>query len=132
MSAITWIIIILIIISILVTVTEVGLRFAMLERTKGEKKGDDPAFMISDGGSGTKGPAILLHPSPPQMLDGSGVSQDVDGSTSLVDEASMSDLEILAQELGLLRNASLSDVRRGIWELKRQSGEGATQGEVDL
>jgi hypothetical protein len=35
MSTITWIIIVLIVVSIAVTVTEVGLRFGMLEKGKG-------------------------------------------------------------------------------------------------
>jgi hypothetical protein len=49
MSYITWIIIILIVISIVVTVTEVGLRFGMLSRdkAKGEVVGD-----ILGGGDG--------------------------------------------------------------------------------
>lgn len=37
MSTITWIIIVLIVISIAVTVTEVGLRFGILERGKSER-----------------------------------------------------------------------------------------------
>ena len=40
MSAITWIIIVLIIISILVTVTEVGLRFGMLSKEKDNRNND--------------------------------------------------------------------------------------------
>lgn len=39
MSTITWIIIVLIVISIAVTVTEVGLRFAILEKEKSGKTG---------------------------------------------------------------------------------------------
>lgn len=43
MSYITWIIIILIFISIIVTVTEVGLRFGILSREKGKRdNGDTP------------------------------------------------------------------------------------------
>lgn len=41
MSAITWIVIVLIVISIIVTVTEVGLRFGILQKSK------------ADGGSGS-------------------------------------------------------------------------------
>lgn len=37
MSKITWIIIVLIVVSIAVTVTEVGLRFGLLQKGKGEK-----------------------------------------------------------------------------------------------
>lgn len=36
MSAITWIVIVLIVISIIVTVTEVGLRFGILQKSKGD------------------------------------------------------------------------------------------------
>ncbi len=39
MSTITWIIIVLIVVSIGVTVTEVGLRFGMLEKGKNERAG---------------------------------------------------------------------------------------------
>lgn len=39
MSTITWIVIVLIVISIAVTVTEVGLRFGMLEKGRGERAG---------------------------------------------------------------------------------------------
>lgn len=39
MSTITWIIIVLIVVSIGVTVTEVGLRFGMLEKGKNERSG---------------------------------------------------------------------------------------------
>ncbi|KAL0935081.1 Sad1-interacting factor 3 [Colletotrichum truncatum] len=52
MSYITWIIIVLIIISILVTVTEVGLRFGILSKNKGE--GEKAAVpLISAGGGQT-------------------------------------------------------------------------------
>ena len=46
----------------------------------------------------------------------------------LEDEASMSDLEILARALGLQGNASLIDVKRSIWELRQtdRSGSGVT------
>ena len=40
MSTITWIIIVLIVISIIVTITEVGLRFGILAKEKGRREGD--------------------------------------------------------------------------------------------
>lgn len=46
MSSITWIIIILIVVSILVTVTEVTLRFAILEKGKGQKGGGDEGAQL--------------------------------------------------------------------------------------
>jgi hypothetical protein len=46
MSTITWIIIVLIVISILVTVTEVGLRFGILAKEKGRREGG------GEGGAG--------------------------------------------------------------------------------
>ncbi|EFQ27827.1 hypothetical protein CGRA01v4_02744 [Colletotrichum graminicola] len=49
MSYITWIVIVLIIISILVTMTEVGLRFGML--TKNNGKGTDVPLIAAGGGS---------------------------------------------------------------------------------
>ena len=56
MSSITWIIIILIVVSILVTVTEVGLRFGILEKEKGRGRdgsdGTGPGNVIG-GGNGT-------------------------------------------------------------------------------
>ena len=50
MSYITWIIIILIVISIIVTVTEVGLRFGMLSQAKG-REGGGAGNVIGGGGA---------------------------------------------------------------------------------
>lgn len=96
MTYITWIIIVLIVISILVTVTEVALRFAMLQKSSAE---------------GRAGQAIIVPPAP--MLDGPTGMQ-------------VSGLEILARELGIEANATIDDVRRGIWELKQGNADGAT------
>lgn len=49
MSYITWIIIILIVISIIVTVTEVGLRFGMLSQAKGREGGGAGNVIGGDG-----------------------------------------------------------------------------------
>ena len=101
MSAITWIVIILILVSILVTVTEVGLRFAMLERSK--KTGDaaaSPAQQISWHHSSPPQP-LLLHSQPHQ-------------SQTTQAEMVPSALEELAATLGLEGNATLEDVKEGI------------------
>ncbi|KAJ3526394.1 hypothetical protein NM208_g11210 [Fusarium decemcellulare] len=91
MSYITWIIIVLIVISIMVTVTEVAIRFGMLSKAKG-----------------TEGKSVVTVP-----VLGAGVQ----------DQASLppSDLEILAQTLGLQANASFEEVRQGIWALQKDS-----------
>ncbi len=54
MSYITWIIIILIVISIIVTVTEVGLRFGILSREKGRERDNvgSPGNVIGGGDGG--------------------------------------------------------------------------------
>lgn len=91
MSYITWIIIVLIVISIMVTVTEVAIRFGMLHKAKGP----------------------VANPSLAMPVLGEGVS----GSIPLPP----SDLEILAQTLGLQANASFDQVRQGIWALREES-----------
>ena len=109
MSVITWIIIILIGVSICVTVAEVVLRFAML--SAGGPKPPDAATLVEEvesGGGG--GGGLLMSPAAPLLLDASRGEDD--GTVGL------SDLEILARELGLQGNASLDDVKRGIWDLK--------------
>jgi hypothetical protein len=111
MSAITWIIIILIIVSILVTVTEVTLRFAMLEKSKNdEKKWRDghPADVAVAAvkwshKKSSDDDAVVFAPPPSPVVPGQ----------------QLSDLEILARELGLMQDASLEDVRQGIWNLKQ-------------
>lgn len=111
MSAITWIIIILIIVSILVTVTEVVLRFAMLRR--------DGATDVSPAIAGSSTGTVIVPPAPPLLLNG-GVDEDPS-------DAGLSDLEVLARALGLQNNASLGDVKKGIWELRRQEEARATE-----
>ncbi|KAM0253191.1 hypothetical protein ACHAP5_000663 [Fusarium lateritium] len=89
MSYITWIIIILIIVSIMVTVTEVGIRFGMLSKAKGT--GINRVVAAPVLGDGLDRPAL-----PP------------------------SDLEVLAETLGLQANASFDDVRQSIWALQKK------------
>ncbi|VTO84641.1 hypothetical protein QX201_001720 [Fusarium graminearum] len=87
MSYITWIIIVLIILSIMVTTAEVGIRFGMLNKAKG-----------------TNINRIITAP-----VLGHGMEQTV---------LPPSDLEILAQTLGLQANASFEDVHKSIWALQ--------------
>lgn len=75
-------------ISILVTVAEVGIRFSMLSKAKGD--GIHPAISVV----GQAGDYIQLPPS---------------------------DLELLAQTLGLEANASFDDVRREASVLRKLS-----------
>lgn len=114
MSAITWIIIVLIIVSILVTVTEVALRFAMLRRS-----GNTPPKPVIPP------PSAILEHAPvlgQPLLHNPGVSQ-VEGDMPQTDiresDAGLSDLEILARTLGLPGNASLDDIQHGIWQLRQ-------------
>lgn len=113
MSYITWIIIALIVLSILVTVTEVGLRFGMLEKSK---RNDEEG-----GNNGTKcsgSDVTWSTQGNPAML-----SMPVDGTKYAA--LASSDLEVLARALGLEDQATLEDVRRGIWHLRHGSGSGS-------
>ncbi|UKZ75900.1 hypothetical protein TrVFT333_003596 [Trichoderma virens FT-333] len=106
MSYITWIIIALIVLSILVTVTEVGLRFGMLEKSK---RSDDNS---GNNGTNCAGTDVTWSTNgSPTML-----SMPVDGAKQAA--LASSDLEILAHALGLEGQATVEDVRRGIWHLR--------------
>lgn len=131
MSYITWIIIALIVLSILVTVTEVGLRFVMLERSK---RSDDNSSNngtscagadVTWSPNGKPGEAVLTTPllvAPPPA----GMSVPVDRAGEKRHAAlAPSDLEILARALGLEGDATLEDVRRGIWHLRQDSALGS-------
>lgn len=120
MSYITWIIIALIVLSILVTVTEVGLRFVMLERSNrnddnGTNNGTNCAGAdVTWNTNGKLGEAVLT------TLPPAGLSVPVDRSGEKRHAAlAPSDLEILARTLGLEGDATLEDVRRGIWHLRQ-------------
>lgn len=112
MSWITWVIIILILISLAVTTTEVALRFAMLSRSKGREAPKPLALTPSDDAiqwSTTSPDDVVLVP--PPELDPA--------------EARPSDLEILARALGIQANASLEDVHRGIHDLRQARADAA-------
>ena len=119
MSAITWIIIVLIAVSILVTTTEVGLRFGMLER---ERNRVPPGMRA---GAGAAGDVSWSRAS----LAGEVVAGGVPSRQPLGADADLgrSDLEELALAVGLRANASLDDVKRGIWDLR--NGEAAGEAE---
>ncbi|PHH71357.1 hypothetical protein CDD80_5344 [Ophiocordyceps camponoti-rufipedis] len=99
MSYITWIIIILIVVSILVTVTEVGLRFGMLSKSSDKAKGLAGVAAVSWAGGSSPGavPEMVLVPP----------AADVD------------EIGKLALVLGLQSNASFDDVQQGIIDLRR-------------
>ncbi|GAB0134154.1 hypothetical protein EsDP_00002536 [Epichloe bromicola] len=108
MSYITWIVIILILASILVTLTEVILRFALLKKNSANAKLGQAYTSISWNGNinPAKVPEILALPS-------------TTASTQSRDETTaVADLEILALTLGLPSNATLEDIKQGIGHLK--------------
>ena len=112
MSAITWIVIILILVSILVTVTEVGLRFAMLERSNRTGKDLEGSKALIDAGAS-------------QINWAQGANPDT-AATVVTDMAQEpSDLEVLARTLGLNANASLEDVKKSIAELQQDAEDRA-------
>ncbi|ATY61882.1 sporulation RMD8 [Cordyceps militaris] len=110
MSSITWIVIILILVSILVTVTEVGLRFVMLERSK-------------QPGEVTAAPATtpLLLPPPPQLRVGPPMAPEGERHTGRLRPSMSSPLEELARTLGLEANATLDDVKSSIRTLQDEA-----------
>ncbi|OAA39170.1 sporulation protein RMD8 [Metarhizium rileyi] len=123
MSYITWIVIILIVGSILVTVTEVILRFVMLKKSGSNAKLNEPFASISWSGridpAGV--PKIMSIPSAslPGQPRTSTTSRVDAGAYKTADVEAYSDLEVLAVTLGLQSNATLADVRRSIRHLKR-------------
>jgi hypothetical protein len=111
MSVITWIVIVLIVLSILVSVTEVGLRFALLHTSQNKK---NSALAAHRGRSDELG---LVQP--PRLL----ASRDPDQVST---DSPSSDLEVLAKALGLTPNATLADITGSIRDLKQQGQSCAT------
>jgi hypothetical protein len=129
MSYITWIVIALIVLSILVTVTEVGLRFGMLERSKrsDDSSGKNGTSCVGAdmawSNNGNPSEAVLTTPPLIVVPPSAGLSMPVDRAGEKRHAAlAPSDLEILARALGLEDHATVEDVRLGIWHL-RQSGD---------
>ncbi|TFB02869.1 Sporulation protein RMD8 [Trichoderma ghanense] len=117
MSYITWIIIALIVLSILVTVTEVGLRFGMLQKNKQNDEG-------GNNGTSCSGSDVAWSSKVPEVVLETPLSQPASGSMRHAALAS-SDLEMLARALGLEESASVEDVRRGIWHLRQGRNSGS-------
>ncbi|KAK5992885.1 Sad1-interacting factor 3 [Cladobotryum mycophilum] len=124
MSSITWIVIILIVVSITVSCLEVGLRFRMLTGNHGEAPGGKNgtrhagADVAWSTHGGREVPKVVLA-RPPTSLPRSAVHAEAEQEDA--NTAGLSDLEILARTLGLESNATLQQIRRGIWDLKRNS-----------
>lgn len=117
MSAITWIVIILILVSILVTVTEVGLRFAMLERSK--KPGESQKQQLA---ASTISWAKGSTDSPPQLLTSPAVPLADNIFPQPHQQGGMpSALEELARTLGLEGNATLDQVKSSIRTLQDEA-----------
>lgn len=121
MSAITWIIIILIIVSILVTVTEVVLRFAMLQRSGGEH---GPRPLVAPAYDVGLAKELYPHqqeqqPTGPLVLQADTYDTE-QAEVGNKDGTGASDIEILAGVLGLQQNATLDDVKQRIWDLKQR------------
>lgn len=116
MSAITWIIIILIVVSIVVTVTEVGIRFTMLSNEKGKAGGGGEGGGDREGGR----PGNVIGGG-----DGDG-SQDGDGQGGGGGGGGGGTLDLRWLREG--RNVSLEELRlwaRGLDERERAAVCGA-------
>ncbi|KAF4121712.1 hypothetical protein GMORB2_1551 [Geosmithia morbida] len=116
MSAITWIVIILIVVSILVTVTEVVLRFAMLQRSSGPNNDSNPVNdLIVASPLQSAAPPILVDN---KSLVPSSAAAAPQRDNAVVDE---SDLDALTRVLGIPSNSTMDDIVSGIWQLKTQA-----------
>ncbi|KAG6061231.1 hypothetical protein E4U17_002234 [Claviceps sp. LM77 group G4] len=109
MSYITWIVIILIIVSILVTMTEVTLRFVMLKKSSAHVALEGPYTSIT--WKGTVNPADV-----PEIL---ALPPTAVSTQSQMEPKVATDLETLALTLGLQSNATVQDIKQGILQLKR-------------
>lgn len=109
MSYITWIVIILIIVSILVTMTEVTLRFVMLKKSSAHAALEGPYTSIT--WKGTVNPADV-----PEILTLPPTAVSI---RSEIEPKAATDLETLALTLGLQSNATVQDIKQGILQLKR-------------
>ncbi|KAG5946550.1 hypothetical protein E4U60_004007 [Claviceps pazoutovae] len=109
MSYITWIVIILIIVSILVTMTEVTLRFVMLKKSSAHAALEGPYTLIT--WKGTVNPADV-----PEIL---ALPPTAVSIRSEMEPKTATDLETLALTLGLQSNATVQDIKQGILQLKR-------------
>ncbi|KAG5988415.1 hypothetical protein E4U52_006596 [Claviceps spartinae] len=109
MSYITWIVIILIVVSILVTMTEVTLRFVMLKKSSAHAALEGPHTSIT--WKGTVNPADV-----PEILSLPPTAVSIQPQ---MEPKVATDLETLALTLGLQSNATVQDIKQGILQLKR-------------
>ncbi|KAG5932906.1 hypothetical protein E4U53_001153 [Claviceps sorghi] len=114
MSYITWIVIILILVSILVTMTEVILRFVMLKKSSAHAElAGEPYASISWSGN--------VHPAEvPEIL--SLPAESPSSSRAQMESKAVADLEVLALALGLRSNATVQDIKQEIVRLKSGGG----------
>ncbi|KFG82631.1 sporulation protein RMD8 [Metarhizium anisopliae] len=121
MSYITWIVIILIVGSILVTVTEVILRFVMLKKSGSKLNTSFTSISWSGDIDPAEVPEVVSLPSAPipSQSRTSTTSRKETGPRKAAGAEAHTDLEILALTLGLQSNATLDDVRRGIRDLRQ-------------
>lgn len=101
MSAITWIVIVLIVISIIVTVTEVGLRFGILQKSKTSNGVNDSRAVVPGGGG------VVLEGS---VVQGDGTKVEVFKRGSM--EWKLAQANITVDELRVW-TAALSDSEKG-------------------
>ncbi|PHH90512.1 hypothetical protein CDD83_3437 [Cordyceps sp. RAO-2017] len=114
MSAITWTVIVLILVSILVTVTEVGLRFVMLSKNSGKAPGA-ASSAVRWASPAAAAPEVVLVPAPDKQVPLGRQASPGAGAGGL---------EELAAALGLRGNASMEDIRQGILDLRRDGSTG--------
>ncbi|KZZ93843.1 sporulation protein RMD8 [Moelleriella libera RCEF 2490] len=133
MSYITWIVIILIIISIFVTLTEVILRFVMLKKVSTNSPSLVPSPSVSWSGNidPAEVPEILALPSTPPPVSTARryiMPERQDKAETEVD----SDLGVIALTMGLQPNATLDEIRHGIWHLLQaaESGQDCPHGDL--
>lgn len=106
MSAITWIVIVLIVISIIVTVTEVGLRFGILQKSKTSNGANDSRAVVSAAGGGGGGGVVLEG----SVVQGDGTKVEVFKRGSM--EWKLAQANITVDELRVW-TAALSESEKG-------------------
>ncbi|KAK2606405.1 Sad1-interacting factor 3 [Conoideocrella luteorostrata] len=120
MSYITWIVIILILASIFVTLTEVILRFVMLKKSSANGRLAEPFTSISWSGNvdPSELPEVLTLPSASASVATQTIGSSILNEKKTSEVGAVTDLEVLALTLGLQSNATLDDVKRCIHNLK--------------
>ncbi|KAG6013110.1 hypothetical protein E4U54_007069 [Claviceps lovelessii] len=114
MSYITWIIIILIVVSILVTMTEVTLRFVMLKKSSSHAELGEPYTSITWNGNVHPAEVPKILALPPMAVS----AESQASPQSQIETKAIDDLAILALTLGLQSNATVQDIKQEIVQLK--------------